>query len=264
MLGFISFSFEEAREQEMLNAQRVARYLLDYGKAGLASCADTEYAGLLASHNLHFTGEPYRLVGSDDRTLSEIERIMRDFSGTSSLADEWTVVVRPGKGLVSHGRLQRFCMALRDLDMDDGHDVDCVMSATRFTTLNHPMWNLRSTEKRFHEYGMVRIPRKEKYRKDSVEFSCPELWDRFGGQQVGRSQDLEELFHCDYGLYAFRALTEEPPATLPNLARTICDTEGDKDRLPFLLQLPLYAISCNQVVDYSSLEQLLKNSPIHF
>jgi hypothetical protein len=228
------------------------RHLLDDALRCLEHCPGVRLGGLLRTQDLPADlppDLPVLRMGSAERTRAELTAI----AGAAGDGDNEVVVIRPAQGAIFADRLAHFCENLRPVPSA------VVASAVRFSSLSHPLWNVRTADRRFHCDGAIRQPRYGLARVTPLSRLCPELWTRAQAKGTANgSQHLDNLYQDDGALYAARMDMIPDEGAVPAPAEAvICRGEpGAGDSI--LARLPLFQMSRHQALDAGRLEGLLE------
>ncbi|WP_272698917.1 hypothetical protein [Desulfovibrio sp. Fe33] len=252
MRAFISFGYYDIREQQLVGSPVILRHLLKDTLRCLEHCPGVRLGGVLRTQELPASlppGVPELRMTSAERTRAELTAI----AGAAGDGDNEVVVIRPAQGAIFADRLAQFCESVRPVPSP------LVVSAIRFSSLSHPLWNIRVADSRFHCDGAIRQPRYGTLRVAPLERVCPELWNRAKVKGLAHgSQYLDSLYQDDGALYAARMDMIPADGVVPSPTEAvICQADpGAGDGI--LARLPLFQMSRRQALDASRLEILLE------
>jgi hypothetical protein len=254
MKAFLSFGYYDVREQQLAGSPKIMRALLEDALRCLDACPGLALGGLLYTQEpacVLPTGVPSRKLRSGERARVELAAVA-DILRETGESDKEVMVLRPAQGAIHLDRLIHFRESLRPVPSA------LVVSAVKFTSLCHPMWNVQVADRRFLSYGSIRQPRNGERLVAPLSALCPELWEAAKATGPARgSQHLQCLFYDDQALYAARMdMLPEKGEDLVADEAVVCTTEpGAADGI--LSRLPVFQMSRCQALDVACLERML-------
>lgn len=259
MLAFLSFSYRNLREQQLLSSPIIVRHLAECAVRNIERSGAAAIAGVLCSSlNEAFPQEyPNIKYTFEEQTLSEIHAVQK-FASESGMAVDgrWAVIVRPGQGYVSADRLAAFCRSLRETPREPGaRDARYVLSVRRHGKLTHPCWGVYSCPGRFLGGGALRTSYEDATVRDALKFSDPRLWDALSMEACHRSQDISRVYHYDEALCAF-PLSFDQDGGVEKLHVTSVPWDAEETGGSILYRTPVFDMSNDGHIDIRTLERL--------
>jgi len=260
MKVFISLGYYDVREQELCSSSRILTYLVEKSIQYIEQCSGLSLGAVLYTQSLEgsFSDSiPMRRLRSGERIqeeVSAIEEILRETGDT----DGRVMVFRPGQGEVFASRVQHFHDSL-NLEQSP-----FAISTIKFSSCSHPMWNVMVSDRRFLSYGTIRQPRNGSRHVSRFDKLCPELWKTMNeAARAKGSQHLQDLFCFDQAMYAVNLdMLPKDTVELPTPQPIACPHDDGADD-NWLLRLPIFKMSREQVLDISVLESFLnKEQPV--